>query len=195
VWYALNGPLVWAFAAVAPELAYREYKANTHASYAQAYPDNWFGVLAGPDAYDSFEASSAGQASIMDYPVQNPHAHAWQLYDTLKLAGIQPTKAGYTIDPHWPFQNFSWSSATVGVSCGADRVSGHLRSLGSGAVDLHVRLPGEASGPVAVCVDGKPTQAQISGGVASFRMHLGKGHASRWAVVAGPPGAGPACST
>jgi Glycosyl hydrolase 36 superfamily, catalytic domain/Glycosyltransferase family 36 len=195
VWYALNGPLVWAFAASAPALAWREYKANTHAAYAQAYPDNWFGVLSGPDAYDSFQAPSAGQAAIMDYPVQDPHAHAWQLYDTLKLAGIQPAAAGYTIDPHWPFPGFAWTSATVGVNYGTDRVSGHLRPLGAGTVTLSVRLPAGASGPVTACVDGKPSPVRVSGRFASWRMHLGKGRTSRWAAVTGPPGADPPCST
>jgi hypothetical protein len=186
VWYALNGPLVWAFAAAAPGLAWREYKANTHAAYAQAYPDNWFGVLSGPDAYDSFQAPSAGQAAIMDYPVQDAHAHAWQLYDTLKLAGIQPTRGGYTIDPRWPFPDFTFTSATIGVRYAAGRVSGHLRPLGAGTVAMSVRLPAGRTGPAVACVDGTPAPVRLRGGVASWRMRLRAGRASRWAVVAGP---------
>jgi hypothetical protein len=98
----------------------------------------------------------------MDYPVQDAHAHAWQLYDTLKLAGIQPTRGGYTIDPHWPFPDFTSTSATIGVRYAADRVSGHHRPLGAGTVSMSVRLPA--------------------------------GRTSRWAVVAGSPGAGQDCS-
>jgi hypothetical protein len=194
VWYALNGPLVWAFAAAAPGLAWHQYKANTHAAYAQAYPDNWFGVLSGPDAYDSFQAPSAGQPAIMDYPVQDAHAHAWQLYDTLKLAGIQPTRGGYRIDPHWPFPDFAFTSATVAVRYAAGRVSGHLRPLGAGTVAMSVRLPAGRTGPAIACVDGRPTPVRRRGDVASWRMRLAAGRTTRWAVVAASSGAGPACS-
>jgi hypothetical protein len=91
----------------------------------------------------------------MDYPVQDAHAHAWQLYDTLKLAGIQPTRGGYTIDPHWPFPDFTSTSATIGVRYAADRVSGHHRPLGAGTVSMSVRLPAGRTSRWAV-VAGSP---------------------------------------
>jgi len=182
VWYALNGLAVWAFGAVDPALAYREYRDNTHAAYAQAYPDNWFGVLSGPDSYNSFESPRAGQAALMDYPVQDAHAHAWQLYDTYKEAGIQPTGDGYTIDPHWPFRDFAWDGGIVGVRYAGRAVSGYLRPEGSDTVTMRVRLPVGVSHAVSVRVDGRLTSARVGDGFVTWRMRILAGRRAAWTV-------------
>lgn len=184
IWYSLNGPTVWAFAALDPALAYQEYKNNTHATYAQAYPTNWWGVLSGPDSYDSFEAgASAGQAFQMDYPVQDTHAHAWPLYDTFKLSGIQPTEAGYTINPHWPFAQFTWNTSVVGVSYGNGRVSGRLHPEGTGTVRMHVRLPASLPGSVAVYVNGAPATSTQGNGFVDWSMPVTQGQDTTWAIL------------
>src|SRR5205823_4849694 len=154
----------WAFAAVDPNLAYREYKNNTHAAYAEAYPNNWDGVLSGPDSFNSFESNTAGRAFLMDYPVQDAHSYAWQVYDTFKLAGIQPTGGGYSIDPHWLFATFSWDSGVIGVTYALRQVSGHVHPEGSGTMAMHVRVPQGITGSVTVKVNNQQVSSSVSNG-------------------------------
>jgi hypothetical protein len=153
VWFALNGPDVWALGPVDPALAYREYKDNTRAAYAHAYPDNWFGLLSGPDSYNSFESPSAGQPSIPMYPVQDSLAPAWELFGTMAEAGIQATPGGYTIDPHWPFRDFTWDTGVAGVSYAAGGAHGYLRPADGGTVTMRVRAPA-GTGPAPATPDG-----------------------------------------
>ena len=48
------------------------------------------------------------------------HQPAWLLWDTIKLAGIEPTLRGYTIDPLLPMRDFSLRLPNVGLTWRAD---------------------------------------------------------------------------
>lgn len=154
-WYALNGPDIWALGSVDPALAYREYKANTRAAYAHAYPGNWFGVLSGPDSYDSFESGTPGQPSIPMYPVQDSLPPAWELFDTTAEAGISATAGGYVIDPHWPFATFTWNTPVIGVSYAPGRAQGYVRAAGDGTITMRVRVPAGTGPQLTLRADGR----------------------------------------
>jgi hypothetical protein len=174
--------MIWAFASVDPNLAYREYKNNTHAAYAEAYPNNWYGVLSGPDSYKSFESKMAGRPFLMDYPVQDAHSYAWQVYDTFKLAGIQPTESGYSIDPHWPFTTFSWDSAIIGVTYDLRQVSGYVHPERSGTMAMHVRLPRGITGSVTVNVNNRQVFSRVNNGFADWQMPITIGKNTTWTI-------------
>ena len=183
VWFALNGPDVWALGPVNPALAYREYKDTTHAAYAQAYPGNWFGVLSGPDSYDSFESATAGQPSIPMYPVQDSLSSAWELFDTTAEAGIQATGGGYTIDPHWPFPDFSWDTGVLGVTYAPGGARGYVRVASPGTVTMRVRVPGGTGSHLTLRAGGRTLALTAHGGYVQWIMNVGASQPAAWSLA------------
>ena len=53
IFAAINGTLIWALSMVNGEMAWDEWLKNTLARHAETYPDMWFGIWSGPDAYHS----------------------------------------------------------------------------------------------------------------------------------------------
>lgn len=183
IWFALNGIDIWALGPVDPALAYREYKDNTRAAYAHAYPGNWFGVLSGPDSYDSFESAAAGQPSIPFYPVQDSQSSLWELYDTTAEAGIEATAGGYTIDPHWPFGDFTWDTDVIGVTYTPGSARGYVRAAADGVIRMRVRTPSGA-GPHLIARAGQlAIQLTSNAGFAEWTMHLRAGQPVTWSLT------------
>ncbi len=182
IWYALNGPDVWALGPVDPALAFREYADSTHAAYARAYPRNWFGVLSGPDSWDSFESRSAGQVSIPFYPVQDSQSSLWELYDTTAESGITATASGYVIDPHWPGRTFSWDTAGFGVTYGPASARGYVRTAAAARLAMRVRLPARAGAHPVVRTRSGLVHAVVRGGFAAWNMPTAADRPATWSV-------------
>ena len=49
IWPRINGTLIWALALQDGALAWDEWKKNSLAMHAEAYPDIWYGIWSGPD--------------------------------------------------------------------------------------------------------------------------------------------------
>jgi Glycosyl hydrolase 36 superfamily, catalytic domain/Glycosyltransferase family 36 len=132
VWPAINGTLVWALALENGEMAWDEWKKNSLAYHAEAYPNIWYGIWSGPDYYDSVLSRYPGQTMFAeapskdhkvqmdwgfnwtDFPVMNMHPHAWPLYSTAKLLGLAFTEAGLTLEPKLPMNEYEFSSQLLG---------------------------------------------------------------------------------
>jgi hypothetical protein len=183
IWFALNGIDVWALARADPALAYDEYTKNTRAAYAHAYPDNWFGVLSGPDSYSSFESKKPGEPAIPFYPVQDSLSSLWQLYDTSAEAGIEATAAGYTIDPHWPFRHFTWNTRLIGVRYSGGAVNGYVRAAADGDVRMRVRTPDGEGSHLTLLVDGHPSDVSANSRFAQWSLRLRAGRQIRWTLT------------
>ena len=181
-WYALNGPDIWALGPVDPALAFREYADSTHAAYAHAYPRNWFGVLSGPDSWNSFESRSAGQPSIPFYPVQDSQSSLWELYDTTAESGITATASGYVIDPHWPSRTFSWDAAGFGVSYQPASARGYLRTAAAARLTMRVRLPARAGPHPVIRTGSGVVRAVVRGGFAEWTMATTPGQRATWSL-------------
>lgn len=94
IWSSINGTLILALQRDDPDLAFEEWRKNTLAYHAEAYPEEWMGIWSGPDTYNSVLAEhpgstyfepEAGRRERMlnwtDFPVYNLHPHAWTLYN------------------------------------------------------------------------------------------------------------------
>ena len=107
-----------------------EFARNTLAAHAAAFPDHWDGILSVDDVCNSFHASDdpakCGNGLSTSYEGQIMHQPAWSLYDATKLAGIEPTAAGYTIGPHLPSRTFSLRFPDVGVAYSRRQARGYL---------------------------------------------------------------------
>ena len=85
---------------VDPAMAWEEWKRNSLAAHADAYPDIWYGVWSGNDSYNSPLNKRPGGAANepyfhgTDFPVLNLHAHACFLYSASKLWGWNLRRKG-----------------------------------------------------------------------------------------------------
>ncbi|MEA2422568.1 MAG: cellobiose phosphorylase, partial [Thermoleophilaceae bacterium] len=199
-WFAVNGWLTWALASLdgvvphAADYALDEFARNTLAAHANAFPNHWDGILSVDDVCNSFHATDdpakCGNGLSTSYEGQIMHQPAWSLYDATKLAGIQPTAAGYTFDPHLPSSRFSLRFPDVGVAYERRRARGYvvLDRAAAGAISVSVRVPAGVRASAAVTwVNGRKAAHTRRGGLLTFRLappHAGA--AADWAVTRAP---------
>jgi hypothetical protein len=117
------------------------------------------------------------------YSGQIMHQPAWLLWDTIKLAGIEPTTHGYAIHPVLPMRDFSLRLPNVGLVWGRGRASGYVRALRRDRLRMAVRAP--SSGSYRVLVDGRPVPSRRRGGDVVFTLVTRPGRAVGWSIEAG----------
>src|SRR3954452_4603587 len=193
-WFAVNGWLTWALASVdgivphAASYALDEFSRNTLAAHAHAFPRHWDGVLSVDDVCNSFHASDdpakCGNGLSTSYEGQIMHQPAWSLYDATKLAGVEPTAAGYTFDPHLPGARLSLRFPDVGVAYSRRRARGYLVLSRSRTIRVSVRPPrGVRVRRAVTWVGGTRVRHTRRGGLITFRLRGRAGAAVDWAVV------------
>ncbi len=147
IWPSLNQTLVWALAGVDPAMAWEEWKRNTLASHADAYPDIWYGVWSGNDSYNSTLNKHPGGAANepffhgTDFPVLNLHSHACALYSASKLLGLEFTGEGLNLNLRLPLDSYRFDSPLVGVAKNQGRLEGWYAPSRSGNWTLRITLP------------------------------------------------------
>jgi hypothetical protein len=192
-WYAVNGWLTWALGELdgvvprAREYAFDEFQRNTLTAHARAYPRHWNGVISVDDvcfAHYSSDPSRCGIGILSGWSGQVMHQPAWSLFAVLKLAGLDPVRDGYRIDPHLPMRSFSLRLPDAGIEYGRARARGYLRPHGRRALKLTVTLPAALEhGPVAAFVDGRRVAGRRTGGTLSFSLRARGGRSVDWAVA------------
>jgi hypothetical protein len=193
-WYSVNGWLTWALGRLAGTVpharayAFDELRRNTLAAHAHAYPDHWNGVLSVDDvcyAYYETDPSRCGIGFTTKYDTQIMHQPAWSLFDTIKLAGLEPTRAGYRIDPQLPMRSFSLRLPRAGVAYSPGLARGYLRLAGHERLKMVVSLPGSHGGKISAFVDGRRTAVRVAHGQARFTLQADGGKPADWAVTGG----------
>jgi len=135
IWPSINGTLIWALAQVDGKLAWEEWRKNSLAYHAEAYPKVWYGIWSGPDCYNSVLSKYPGQTPFdekalqggkssnppeigvnwTDFPVLNLHPHAWPVYDVVKLVGVKFTAQGVELAPSLPQESYRFTSPLLGL--------------------------------------------------------------------------------
>jgi hypothetical protein len=194
-WYSVNGWLTMGLARMAGTVpharsyAFDELRRNTLAAHAHAYPDHWNGVLSVDDACYAFyetDPSRCGIGFSTLYDTQIMHQPAWSLFDTITLAGIKPTRAGYRIDPQLPMRSFSLRLSRAGVAYSPGLAKGYLRPAGSERLKMVVSLPPNwPAAKVTAFVGGIRTPVRVARGVARFTLAADSGKPVDWALVRG----------
>jgi hypothetical protein len=189
-WYAINGTLAWAEAALdgvvpgAVDRGWDELLRNTLAAHATAFPDHWDGVISVDDLCKAFYAddpSKCGTGLSLTYNTQILHQPAWSLFDAIKLAGIEPTADGYRIAPHLPFRDFSLRLPGIGVARDARGVRGYVRPEAGGRVVLHAAVP--AGKRVSMWSGTRRVGQEVSKGEVTFALDAPAHAATDWAVT------------
>ena len=189
IWPSLNQTLVWALAALDPAMAWDEWKRNSLAIHADAYPDIWYGIWSGTDSWNSSLSKQPG-ATIddpyfhgTDFPVLNLHSHACFLYSAAKLLGIDFTEHGVALRPTLPEPSWSFASPLLGISRSPEgRYEGWYAPSRSGTWTLHIALPAGAAVAHAR-VNGKPVPLKTHpGGVIELSGPGDAANPLRWSL-------------
>ena len=126
VWAAVNALLAWAYATVDPARAWASLRSQSLAAHAAAYPDVWYGIWSGPDAYNAWFGSRPGETFVQpatpmrEFPVLNANAHAGPLLALLRVLGIETTPDGLVVRdrggavPPWRLRTASGLDLTGG---------------------------------------------------------------------------------
>lgn len=141
IFASINGTLIWALALADKSMAWDEWSKNTLARHAATYPDMWFGIWSGPDAYNSVLAKMPG-ATGLEFPVMNMHSHAWPLYSAVKLLGLEFFETGIRFDvDRLPPPQYEFSSPLLGFRRRGDGYSGWYAPARKGLWDIELVLP------------------------------------------------------
>ena len=187
-WYAVNGWLTWALGTLdgivpnATRYALDELQRNTLTAHATAFPHHWDGIISVDDVCRSFysaEPERCGIGLTTGYAGQVMHQPAWSLFDVIRLAGVEPTRGGYRIDPHLPVSSFEMRLPRVGVASGRDRLRGYVEPVRSSNLAMAVTAPWPVR---AVLVEGRRTDFRRTGRVVRFRLPASAGRPADWEV-------------
>ena len=157
IWPSINGTLIWALAMVNGEKAWDEWKKNTLAVHAEAYPEVWYGLWSGPDTYNSVLSKYPGQTMFAetdsegkpkhdlgvnwtDFPVMNMHPHAWPLYSAAKLLGLEFHESGVRFAPSLPLAEYEFTSPLLGFKKTGHGYSGWYAPVEAGGWEIEIRL-------------------------------------------------------
>ena len=158
IWPSINGTLIWSLAMAGGASAWDEWKKNSLAMHAEAYPDIWYGIWSGPDTYNSVLSKHPGQTMFTepsltgrkdpsdwgvnwtDYPVMNLHPHAWQLYSAAKLLGVEFHETGVRFNPALPLTEYEFASPLLGFSKSPKGYSGWYAPSAAGRWTVEIKL-------------------------------------------------------
>lgn len=189
IWPSLNQTLVWALASVDPAMAWEEWKRNTLAHHADAYPDLWYGIWSGNDSWNSWLSKHPGAAASeaffhgTDFPVLNVHAHACSLYSASKLLGMEFTGAGMKLNLALPVDSYRFDSPLVGVVRTGRRIEGWYAPSRPGEWTIEVRLPADVANPaLQVEVNGKRVRLERQEGAIVVSGASAPGKPLRWVL-------------
>ena len=190
-WYAVNGWLAWSLGELgdtvpgARRYAFDELQRNTLRAHARAYPRHWGGTISVDDvcrAHFSTDSARCG-IGLTGYTGQIMHQPTWLLYDTIRLAGIEPTTRGYRIQPKLPLRRFSLRLPRAGVAYGPAGARGYVVTLRAARLRMEVTAP--AAGRFIAYANGTPVRSRQKGRTVAFTLPARAGRAAQWAIT--PP--------
>jgi len=201
-WYSICGALVRGLAKQAPfsssakSLAWTEFRKNTLATHGTLYPNQFYGLISGPDAVFTElntpilnepgtnwqEASINGEKT---HAMNNMHSHSQSLHSSLVLCGITSNNSGYKIAPQMPVDyGFGWESPTFGVQYQQYAITGKIKALATETVTMTVTLSNSLNGQETIYVkrNGKNIPFTRDGNVVTFNLDLIADTIVNWSI-------------
>ena len=191
IWPSLNQTLIWALAKVDAAMAWDEWKKNSLARHAGAYPDVWYGIWSGTDSYNSTVHKTAGETVNnpyfhgTDFPVLNLHSHACSLYSSSKVIGLEFNENGLTVRPELPVGSYRFESELVGVIKSGDAFfEGWYAPSRAGTWSIKVGLPQQVLSRVTRAeVNGRPVALKADlDGMVTLTGEGVRGKPLRWRI-------------
>jgi hypothetical protein len=183
VFLAVNGTLIWALAMVNGSMAWDEWKKNSLARHAEIYPDLWYGIWSGPDAYHSALSKDPGHTEP-DFPVMNMHTHAWPLYSAAKLLGLEFHENGINFHPDLPLPEYEFASPLLGFMKSPSGYSGWYAPSKAGRWSVDIALPDADRARLRqITINGVPAELKSNERRIRFDGESKPGVPLRWKIV------------
>jgi hypothetical protein len=147
VWHAMNSLLTWGYSKYDIDKAYNSLIKNSLAQRADVYPNIWYGIWSGPDAYIADYAENAGEAfyhlltPMCDFPLMNLNVHACYLLSVVKLVGIEVEYDSINICPKIKNQFFSFKSPLISIISKVNQFSIEFNLLNSKDLMVKIQKP------------------------------------------------------
>ncbi|MFL5822180.1 MAG: GH36-type glycosyl hydrolase domain-containing protein [Solirubrobacteraceae bacterium] len=196
-WFAVNGWITWALGALAGQVphaatyAWNEFLRNTLATHARAFPKHWDGVITVDDECASYFQSprsgcgiglASGFGAVPGYDTQIMHQPAYSLFDLLKLAGLNTTKAGYRIVPRLPMRKFNIRFPDIGLAQQVGLTRGYLRATRDRITLQVAPPPGVRAAQAVAYANGHRVPSRVVGGLVQFSLHTLGSRPADWAI-------------
>ncbi len=190
-WAILDGLLAWAWAEHDPKSAWDFFLHSSLAHRAEAYPNLWYGIWTGPDAYNASDNKRPGEAfchvltPMTAYPAMNANRHAAPLLALVKFCGIVPAGRTIRIAPKLPFPSFCLRTPLIGISYTPCECRGYYEPVVSQSFAFEVAIP-EKSRPhdVRLTVNGAPHPFEPRNGEAiAFAAAGRQGERLTWEIT------------
>nr|MDO8098703.1 hypothetical protein [Candidatus Njordarchaeota archaeon] len=181
IWFAINSQLTWGYGKYDVNKAWNSLVKNSMAHHSELYPDTWYGIWSGPDAFNASYAPRPGETyyhmftPTTDFPVMNLNLHANFMTALLKLVGIEPSADGLTVYPILPFKRFRLRTPVLEFMMGDREIKGSYSPRAPGEFTLRVRLPQHWNKEEVKClVDEKIVPLELVGepSVAEIQIRL-----------------------
>ncbi len=183
IFAAIGGTLIWALALVNGAMAWDEWKKNTLARHAGVYPDLWYGIWSGPDAYNSVLSKNPGGTGP-EFPVMNMHPHAWPLYSAVKLLGLEFHEHGINFRPDLPLPRYEFASPLLGFKKSPNGYSGWYAPTTAGRWTIEIVLPDADPARLRqIVVNGVTEAVKSNQRAVRFSGESKPGAPLRWKVV------------
>ena len=204
VWPSINGTLIWALATANAAMAWDEWKKNSLACHAEAYPDIWYGIWSGPDTYNSVLSRHPGETrhadpsspdpkersdwgvNWTDFPVMNMHPHAWPLYSAAKLLGLEFHETGVRFKPDLPLSEYEFTSPLLGFNKSLNGYTGWYSPSVAGRWNVELRLSGSETAKLKeIRINGssQPLPTDAGAHLVRFSGESKPGSPLRWEVL------------
>jgi hypothetical protein len=202
VWPSINGTLIWALAQHDGAMAWDEWKKNSLARHAEAYPNIWYGIWSGPDTFNSIYSDHPGETQLFDphsanpkeredwgfswtdFPVMCQHQHAWPLYTAAKLLGLEFHERGLRLAPTLPLEAFAFESPLLGLRKEKNGYTGWYAPSVAGTWEIEIRLQeGEKARQSQIKVNGVSQPAPKRGTTIHLHGESLPGKPLRWELI------------
>jgi hypothetical protein len=116
-----------------------------------------------------------------DFPVMNMHPHAWPLYSTAKLLGLDFHEKGFRLTPRLPMAEYEFTSPLLGFKKTSGGYSGWYAPSVEGNWEIEVVLQ-EATRFGQVKINGQSQKLNQSAQAIHFSGNSKPGEPMRWEI-------------
>ena len=147
IWHAMNALLTWGYSNYDIVKAFNSLKKNSLTQRAETYPQIWYGIWSGPDAYIANHAENPGEAfyhlatPMCDFPLMNLNIHACYLLSVIKIAGFDAQFDSIIISPKIIDQDFTFKSPLLSIESKPNYFSITFNPINSKKLILKIQKP------------------------------------------------------
>jgi hypothetical protein len=148
-WFAMNSLLAWGYSRYDSRKGLNTLVKNSMKVHAETFPDVWYGIWSGPDAFNASYASRPGETyyhiatPTTDFPVMNLNLHANFLLALLKIMGVEPTIDGLNFTPSDALKNCELRTPVLRLKIADSEIQGSYSRQATGEFILRLNLPKE----------------------------------------------------